>query len=59
MYIGTTTTMTVILPPGQTTVEEKVGDRIFIQGKIINGEIQAQDIKNANNLPPLPAAFRM
>jgi hypothetical protein len=59
MDIGTTTTMTVILPPGQTTVEEKVGDRIFIQGKIINGEIQAQDIKNANNLPPLPAAFRM
>jgi hypothetical protein len=50
--------MTVILPPGQTIVEEKVGDRIIIQGKIVNGKIQAQDIKNVNNLPLPPIPLR-
>jgi hypothetical protein len=59
MDSSTTTSMTVILPPGQTTIEEKVGDRIIIQGKIIDGEIQAQDIRNANNLPPPPIPLKM
>jgi hypothetical protein len=59
MDSSTATIMTVILPPGQTTVEEKVGDRIIIQGKIIDGEIQAQDIKNVNNLPPPPIPQKM
>jgi hypothetical protein len=54
MDTSTTTVMTVIVPPGQTAVEEKVGDRIFIQGKMINGVIQAQDIKNADTLPLPP-----
>ena len=54
MDTSTTTAVTVIAPSGQTTVQEKVGDRIFIQGKIMHGQIQAQDIKNANTLPPPP-----
>lgn len=55
MDTSATTAVTVIVPSGQTTVQEKVGDRIFIRGKMIDGEIQAQDIKNANDLPPPPS----
>ena len=54
MDTSTTTAVTVIAPSGQITIQTKIGDRIFIQGKMINGQIQAQAIKNANDLPPPP-----
>jgi len=57
--MDSSTIMTVILPPRQTAIEEKVGDIIIIQGKIIDGKIQAQDIKNVNNLPSLPIPLKM
>lgn len=43
--LGTTTIFKVILPTVHATTSLKIGDRIFVVGQVVNGELHAMGIK--------------
>ncbi len=50
--IGTTTPVKVSFTNPDADMVAKVGDRVFIKGEMVNGEIHAHGMRNANDMPP-------